>query len=69
MVRVGDLETRAADTLRLLAKAQMADQLIDALWRSEGARVGRVPYRARRTCRCLNETRAARYPTRLPDVL
>lgn len=34
-VRVGDPASPAEQTLRLLAKAQMADHLIDALWKSD----------------------------------
>jgi hypothetical protein len=35
VVRVADPETHADQTLKLLAKAQMADHLIDALWKSD----------------------------------
>ena len=35
VVRVADPETHAEQTLKLLAKAQMADHLIDALWKSD----------------------------------
>jgi hypothetical protein len=35
VVRVADPETHADQTLRLLAKAQMADHLIDVLWKSD----------------------------------
>jgi len=35
VVRISDAESRAEDTLRLLAKAQMADHLIDDLWKSD----------------------------------
>src|SRR5664280_1897274 len=35
VVRVGDPETHADQTLKLLTKAQMADHLIDALWKSD----------------------------------
>ena len=35
VVRVSDPGSRAEDTLRLLAKAQMADHLIDDLWKSD----------------------------------
>ena len=34
-VRVADPDTRPGETLRLLAKAQMADHLIDVLWKSD----------------------------------
>jgi len=35
VVRVADPDTHPGETLRLLAKAQMADHLIDVLWKSE----------------------------------
>jgi Restriction Enzyme Adenine Methylase Associated len=35
VVRVADPETHAERTLKLLAKAQMADHLIDVLWKSD----------------------------------
>ncbi|MEX1172767.1 MAG: restriction endonuclease, partial [Chloroflexota bacterium] len=35
VVRVAEPETNAGGTLRLLAKAQMADHLIDAFWKSD----------------------------------
>jgi len=35
IVRVADPDTRPGETLRLLAKAQMADHLIDVLWKSD----------------------------------
>jgi hypothetical protein len=35
VIRIADPETNAAGTLSLLAKAQMADHLIDALWKSD----------------------------------
>lgn len=35
VVRVADPETHAEQTLKLLAKAQMADHLIDVLWKSD----------------------------------
>jgi len=35
VVRVADIETHPDQTLRLLAKAQMADHLIDVLWKSD----------------------------------
>jgi hypothetical protein len=35
VVRVGDPDSKATDTLRLLAKTQMADHLIDAFWKSD----------------------------------
>ena len=35
VVRIGDPETHADQTLKLLTKAQMADHLIDALWKSD----------------------------------
>jgi hypothetical protein len=35
VVRVADPDTHADQTLKLLAKAQMADHLIDALWKSD----------------------------------
>jgi Type I restriction enzyme R protein N terminus (HSDR_N) len=35
VVRVADPDTRPGETLRLLAKGQMADHLIDVLWKSD----------------------------------
>ena len=35
VVRVGDPDSNASSTLRLLAKTQMADHLIDAFWKSD----------------------------------
>ena len=35
VVRVGDLDSKSLGTLRLLAKTQMADHLIDAFWKSD----------------------------------
>src|SRR6266498_6032407 len=35
VVRVAEPETHAGQTLRLLAKAQMADHLIDVLWKTD----------------------------------
>ncbi len=35
VVRIADMDDRAEQTLRLLAKGQMADHLIDVLWKSD----------------------------------